>query len=364
MERGRISTRQAAVLIFLVVVGESILLYPTVLANIAKQDAWIAAFLGLPFGMGQIWIYYRLLLKHPGKTLLEIIEATLGKWGGTLLSVWYLFFFYVTTSALIRETGDFLATQYFTNTPLRAIHMLLIALLLWGIYCGLEVIARTAEILFPLLLLSTLIIWLCLLPQVKAENLLPVFEGGSLPLIHAIMVVVSYPFGQAVVISMILPFVNRQPHLGRDIILSAAMGGALIGMMLLFSLLVLGSFNTESTIYTSYVLAQKINIGNFLQRIEAMLTGAWLISSFFKSVLYSYATALGTAQLFKLKEFRPLIFPIGMILFGLSVLFAPSIQYYLFTFDPYWTLWDLTNGLVLPTLLLLWPARLINRASG
>ncbi|MFS0870608.1 GerAB/ArcD/ProY family transporter [Paenibacillus xylanilyticus] len=39
--------------------------------------------------------------------------------------------------------------------------------------------------------------------------------------------------------------------------------------------------------FTSFQLSQKINIGNFLQRIEASMASAWIIAVFFKSILFS-----------------------------------------------------------------------------
>ncbi|MNE69177.1 Spore germination protein [compost metagenome] len=155
---------------------------------------------------------------------------------------------------------------------------------------------------------------------------------------------------------MLFPLVNRQSHMNRDVLLAAAAGGGLLTVIVLISLMVIGPFLSESTLYPTFFLAKKISIGKFLQRVEALLTTAWVLSTFFKTVLNFYISILGTAQLFKLKSYRSLIWISALLLFGLSMIVAPNLEYYMSTFIPAWTLWDLTNGLIFPLLLLLLPA--------
>ena len=210
--------------------------------------------------------------------------------------------------------------------------------------------------MFPFLLLAFTFLVMFLLPQSELTELKPIMEAEPLTMLHTIFVVISYPFGQSVVFSMLFPLVNKQSHMGRDVLFMAAAAGLLLTIILLTSLLVLGSFLSESTIYTTFFLAKKVSIGDFLQRMEAILTTAWIVTTFFKTVLYYYASILGTAQLFKLKSYQSLIWVAALILFGLSIVVSPDMEYYVSDFTPSWTLWDLTSGLFLPLLLLILPA--------
>lgn len=51
LEKGRIGTRQLSTLTFMLVVGDMMLIYPSVITSYAKQDAWICALVGIPLGM-------------------------------------------------------------------------------------------------------------------------------------------------------------------------------------------------------------------------------------------------------------------------------------------------------------------------
>jgi spore germination protein KB len=51
-------------------------------------------------------------------------------------------------------------------------------------------------------------------------------------------------------------------------------------LVILMSILVLGSYMTANDFYATYTLAKKINIGNFLQRLEVILVISYLTSTF------------------------------------------------------------------------------------
>ncbi|WP_019912778.1 GerAB/ArcD/ProY family transporter [Paenibacillus sp. HW567] len=356
LEKGRISIRQITVLMFIFLLGETIVVYPNMLTSIAKQDAWISSILGVSCGVLLVWVLLRLHHKYPSQNLIQIAQTVLGKWIGGMLSLWYLFYFYLSTGLYVRQIADFLVTQYFNNTPLSLIVILFIILLIWGVTAGIEPIARSAELLLPILLLASAFLVISLLPQSDTTQLKPLLENRPLSILHAAVMVIANPYGQSIVFTMLLPMVNKQPHLSRDVLLAAIAGGTLLTVILLTSLLVIGPFLSEGTLYPTFFMAKKISIGDFLQRLEAFLATAWIITAFFKTVLSFYATILGTAQLFRLKNYRSLIRVAAMVIFGLTLIVAPDLEYYMSTFPPYGSLWDLTNGLVIPLLLLLLPA--------
>ncbi len=116
----------------------------------------------------------------------------------------------------------------------------------------------------------------------------------------------------------------------------------------LLTILVIGADMTESQIYPSYVLAKKINVGNFLTRIEVMMAIIWFLTIFFKLTVFLYATALSLAQTLKLKEYRFLTLPLGMILVVFTLVLSPNLIY-LKTFNKEILIhYSLTYGLFFP----------------
>ncbi|ANY69929.1 spore gernimation protein [Paenibacillus sp. BIHB 4019] len=352
LEKGKISARQLTVLVFLSVIGDMILIIPAVVASYAQQDGWIASLLGMPIGMFFLWLMLHISSFYPKLNLVQINDRILGKWLGALMSCAYLLFFLLAGSTFIREVGDFLTTQLFQTTPIRYIHLLFVLILLWGVWNGIESIARSAEILLPLFLFICLVLIVCLIPQIDLERLKPFLGSERLSFAHATLMASVYPFGELCSFLMIYPYAAKPSHRQKDVLLSALCAALLLFSLVFISLTVLGAYFTEHNIYSTYLLTQKINIGAFLQRIEALMATAWVISTFFKTALFFYAFAVGTAQLLRLSTAKPLIIPTSFLMYGLAMMVAPNLLYYVKTIVPYWIDWDFTYAFVLPMLLI------------
>ncbi|OPH47262.1 hypothetical protein BC351_12240 [Paenibacillus ferrarius] len=351
MEKGRIGARQLVVLIFLCAIGDMFQLYPSIVAAIARQDAWISALLGIIGGVAVTAVLLAASRVAPDLSLIEKCMSVFGYGPGVILSIWYLFYYLIVCSYLVREMGDFMTTQIFMSTPLPIVHLLIILLMLWAMKAGLESIGRSSEIVLPFFVVAAGILIVCLLPKLEFHHLKPIGEHGIMPILQASATGVLFPFGELCAFLMVLPYVNRQPHMVKEVLAMSFAVGLIFTIITTVSLCVLGSDLTAYSTYSMYILAQKINIGNFFQRIEALMAISYLITTFFKATVFFYAFIIGMAQLLRLKQKNVLILPSGFLIFGLAVLIAPDVTYYLKTLVTPWMFWDLTNGVVLPLIL-------------
>ncbi|MEK8132661.1 endospore germination permease [Paenibacillus filicis] len=347
-----IGTRQAAILVVYFAVGDMLLFLPSSMSSIVRQDAWISALIGLPIGIGLAWYIYWYSEKFPGRNLIGIHTLVLGRWLGGIVSLLYLGAFFNNSVVTIREIGDFVTTQMMTETPMRVICLLMIILSVIVIRSGLENIARSAEFFFPLylLMLTTMVIFL--LPEAHIAKLTPVMENGFQTLAEGVVYYVTFPFAEMFVFWMIFPHILKNKHLKRDYLLGVTIAGVIIFAMILMSLLVLGPYLTKHQMYSTYTLAKKVNIGHFVQRLEAIMALTWIMSTFMRSIIYGYAFIKGVSDLLKLRDYRPLTIPLGVTMFGYAVIVSPHVVY-MNAINPYWILWDLTYVPVISILVFL-----------
>ncbi|WP_256758931.1 endospore germination permease [Cohnella sp. WQ 127256] len=353
MNNGKISVQQMAILVLLVVIGDSILIAPSLVAHFAKEDAWISGLLGVVLGTLLAGLIYFLSRLHPHATLVQFNRTLLGKWMGGIMSSLFLLYFLLNAAAMTREIGDFITTQIMPETPLRAIHLLLVILLMWALYSGIETIARTAELLFPWFVIFFVVLLICLAPKIEIDRLLPIMGHGFMPILQGSIYVIVFPYAELTVFLMLFPLVTRNKHTNRDFILATALGGIAITAVILICILVLGPYITAHQTYPTYALAKKISIGGFLERVEAFLAIIWIISIFFKTILYAYAFLTGFSQLFHLRNERILLMPSAFLFFGLAYAISPNIIYYDYFLTNYWPLWDFTYALVIPLVLMI-----------
>ncbi|MNW30586.1 Spore germination protein YndE [compost metagenome] len=352
--KAELSNRQLTILAILVFIGDMGLVYPSVMTAYANQDGWIAGLISIPLGLAVLWMMLRVYRLYPDLTLVESAMKITGKWFGGVITIFYLFFFLMLGSVYVREIEDFMCTQIYERTPGNVIRFMAVIIIVYGLKLGLKTIGRAAELMFPLFVLFLSALLILLLPDSHIDKLYPVLSTTSIKdLMHASFFGIFYPFGEMIVFLMVLPKVKRQSHMTRDMLVATLVAAIALNFILFLSLTVLGLYFSKHHFYAAYILAQKINVANILQRIEALMAVTWVISTYFKIALYHYALAVGISQLCKLKNYELLVLPLGFVIFAMSEILSPTIVFYVKTMPPYWVDWNFTSAFLIPLVLLI-----------
>lgn len=349
----KISIRQFTILTMFYTIGTTILVIPSSLAVDAKQNAWIAAIVGWLMGFFIVYLYIAIGRLYPQLTLFGFLEYTLGKWIGKLVSLVFIFFSFIGTSAVLYYMGNFMTTQVMPETPLGAFVILFGGLVVLGLRLGLEVLARTSEILFPWFLVLFTVSTLLVIPEIDIQKIKPIMEIGISPTIKAALSYIGTATLPLIVFLMIFPAsLSNKKDAGKAFIIGTMLGGVFIIIVTFMSISVLGADFTSRNMYPSYALAKKINIGNFIQRVEILMAGMWFMSIFFKTAFYAYGFVTGIAQLCGLKDYRPLALPCGMLLIAYSLIIYPNVVYMMDFDTTVYIPYVITIAFILPLFLL------------
>jgi len=349
---GKISIRQFTILVFLITIGDSILVIPSTTTGFAKQDVWIAGIVALIAGLLTICLFSSVGRLYPSRTLIEYNEKILGTWLGKFASMLFLVFVAINTTSYARSLGAFIVTAIMPETPIEIIILIFIFATIIGVRLGLETLARIGELLFPWFILLFFSFFLFLSLQIDLENFQPILAKGFKPVFAGSIVFTSFPFMELVVLLMIIPFVNRVDRVRKGLIIGSFLGGLVLITITFLCIAVLGVYLTSNDIFPSYTLAKKISIGGFLERVEAILAVMWFITLFFKFSVYFYSLNLGLAQVLKCRDLKILTIPVGILMFTLSTVIAPNLMYLNYVGIKYWPFFDFTFSVILPLLLL------------
>lgn len=329
IEKGKIAVHQFTVLTILFTVGSSILIAPSGLAREAGEDAWIAAAAALLGGLLLVLLYNQLAGRYPGTTFVRYSQDIIGKWPGRIVCLLYACFFFVLAALVLRNIGDFVTTQILNNTPIHFIHALYLLAIIAGIRNGVETFTRTAEMFMPWVMFFFVVMVVLLPTQFETGHLLPVLGHGVKPVLRAAIPVLGTPYMELVTLLVLLPFVSQARKAKKAFLAGVSIGGLMLLAVVLLSILVLGDNLTARHMYPSYSLAKKITIGTFLERLEVVMAGIWFITIYFKLAVCFYAATITLAELFKLKEAKPLYLPLGMLMAVLSIVAYPDVTYFM-----------------------------------
>ena len=289
---------------------------------------------------------------YPGRTLVQMCREILGNWLGTVVSLLFFSYSFILTSLVLRNLGDFLTSTVLPETPIKAIHLLYLVIVIIGVHYGINNIARTADIFFRLIFILFFIFALLLTPDFDWKHIQPALGKGNMPVLSATIPYIGFPFCELVLFLLIYPKVRIPKQAGYAFLKGTLLGGIVLFVITLLSILVLGGENTASYMYSSFELAKKIKIGEAIQRVEVILAAIWLMTIFLKLTLCFYFTAACLSQTLNLSEYRVLTLPLVLILFALSIIIVPNISF-LISFDTLvWPFYALTYGLLIPLLLL------------
>ncbi|QDQ02889.1 GerAB/ArcD/ProY family transporter [Lysinibacillus fusiformis] len=353
MEKEIISSRQFTIITLLYSIGTAILIIPASIAKDVKQDAWIVATVGVLLSLLLVKLFVSLGKKTPNLTFVEANEKILGKFFGKFTSIGFIILTFLSAGELLYFIGIFMKTEVMPETPTTAFALLFSLIIIFATYLGIEIFARSAEILFPLFMFIFIVFVVCISPEIKIENIQPVFEASSKSILLSIFTFMSIFSFPMVVLLMIFPsVVNVQKSAQKGFYIGAIVGGIVLIIIIALSILVLGASNTSQRAFPSYALAQRISIGNFLQRIEIIMAFMWITSIYIRTFIYFYASVIGIAQILKIKDHRPLILPLGMIFIVLSQIVHPNIVHSNNYNKEIWPIFSSVFAIFLPLLLL------------
>ena len=351
LEKGNINAGEFLVIVATFTIGSAILIAPAPLAAIAKQDAWVASVLTLLISLFLIFIFNQLTTLYPSMTYVEYNEKIYGKWIGKIVTLPYLFYIFFISCGQVRDIGDFLTSEILVETPIQMIMIIFTITSLIGVRLGLEVICRSAVIFFPWIVMLLFLLFFFLIPQIKFENIQPVFGDGLKPIIKSSYTNWGNPL-QLGILLMIIPYVTKREEMKKSFYKGYLIGGIAITILIALSILILGANMTARQTYPSYMLGKKISIGTFLQRIEVIVAIIWMLTLYFKFTICYYGLSLGLAQLFGLNSYKILTFPLAFVIITSAILIVQNTTIIHLFNTKVLTPYSLTICFLLPLLLL------------
>lgn len=156
-------------------------------------------------GLLAIYMYSKFAKLYPKLTLIEVIQKAFGKWIGTILSLLTLMYFLIVTVGSMRELSEFVTSEILPRTPIPAVLILFMVIVIMATRLGIEVIGRAGEIFTPMIIILFLILTVAIIPQMEIVRLLPILEDGIKPVVRGSISITAYTFLEPIVFLMFLP---------------------------------------------------------------------------------------------------------------------------------------------------------------
>ena len=297
----------------------------------AKQDVWIAIGIATLIGIGLMYFYYSLNRLLPNKNLFEMMEYCFTRPIAIFMSFGYSTYFFFLSCRVIRDFAELIASAILPVTPIEVIVLTFMVVIAYIVYLGLEVLGRVTEIFTPYLLglIILLAILLIVSGEIELHNVEPVLGDGLKPVVKTIFPsLISFPFGELVVFTVILSSVTEFKKSKKVSLISVLVAGGLLVLASLLMLFTLGADVMQNANFPLLSAAKRVSIGNFIERIDPIVVFIMMLGILVKSAVYLYGGLKGLEYVFRV-PYRYFVFPISMIIAIFSILTSANFAKFL-----------------------------------
>lgn len=316
----KISHIQLRGLIVSIVIGVGVLTMQKPLVETMGTDGWIAIIIGGFTSFLSFCIYYNIFKLYPNKDFFEIGRLTVGSLLSKFFMVFFIIYYLLLLALVSRTLGELIKIFLLQTTPLEIIILTFILVSTYLASYEIDKISRAGYFVYPIIILFTVMVVFTSLTGSDLTNVLPVFRTDMQEIVAGVGHTVFSFLGIEIVL-LAIPFVEQKEKVFKTGIYAI---GIITAIYLIMFFMVITNFSQEQVASQNFpilVLIRQLNApGLFLENLDGLVMGLWILVVFVTMAPGYYAMAKYTSKLFKTKKHKqfvlgavPIIYLIAMM---------------------------------------------------
>ncbi len=345
-----ISDKQGITLVVLYILGSSLIL---AIGAEAGNDVWLSLIIAIFFAIPVLLVYARLHALFPDKNIFDISKYVYGRLFGNLINLLFTWFALHLGSLVLRNFVEFITIVGLPETPDLVPASNLILLTIWVVKEGIEVLGRWGEFFVLVSITLLLFAFILLTPQMDSTNLLPILYNGIKPVIGGAFAIFAFPFVELVTFMMVFSSLKNRQSSYKIFLIGLLIGGFVLLVTVITDLLILGADNYSELYFPLYMSISKINVGNFLQRLEIIAAVTFLIGGFVKISICLMGVCNGFVNILGSKDYRFIVTPLAFLMLNMSFMVYDSIMEMTTWASQLWRYYAFPFQVLLPVIILI-----------
>lgn len=318
--REKISGYQALMLILAAGIGNIFVVIVVPAVKEAGRDGWISVLLAYGIITTVIGLaLVKLQSRFPNESIIQYMPKIWGKGLGKLFSLFYLLSFWLVTG-IIYHGNTQVMVFFIEETPLLAINIMMALLIIYGMKKGFSTFARIAELLVPIIVIFIILTLCMILPDVEFERLTPVLDNGVQPILKSLIVLVPYAMETILFMAIWFPYLNKKKDGTKAILIGVPLSGIIMSIIVVMMIAFMDTSLLVKFTYPIYSMSKHIFFAEFLTGFEVIFMLLWLASCYLEICVFFYPGVIGLAQWLNLKDYKPLIIPMTIIVIVISMI--------------------------------------------
>jgi len=319
IREGKFGFAEGFALLFISNVARVFIPFPSFVVRDGHNLGWVLVLAGTVDALLQFWVITLLMRRHRQQTIVEACEEILGPYLGTLVNLSFALYFIAVEGILLREYGEALLIAALPRTPISVVLVALLLAGLIGCFYGLEAMARVARLSLSFIALGLLLLFVTLIGFVDTTNLYPL--GSNHPFKLLVTAAERYSLvSEGLLAAVIIQGLGSWRPFRRAGMAALAAGGLVITVVVLLIILVFGPPVASEFTLPFYFLSRIVAFGRFFQRLESVFLLIWSMVGMIKAAVTLYAATVTLARVYRLADYRPLLWSVSLLCFALSIL--------------------------------------------
>ncbi|MGE5582748.1 MAG: GerAB/ArcD/ProY family transporter [Bacillota bacterium] len=315
----KIGHRETLTLLTIMMSAKVFLSFPRDMALLGTSAGWMIVVLAGVFSLSGFYFLYAINRRFPDDSIVVAAKKITGNLFGTFLGLLIFLFALTFASLSLRHFAESFILAVLPRTPISVITFFFLLILIYSALLGIETLTRTAWFFGPFIFFALLIILLFAVPQMNLSFLYPLLGNGPGPILASSVTHLSL-FSEILLFGFIAPLI-RQKEKRFGVGFYSLLLAIAINTVITFAVLVVFNYNAANRlIFPVFQLTRLIVFGEFIQRVEAIFVFLWFFTAGIQLGGLFYGAVISFAQAFNIKEHRPLVFPLAVLIFTLSML--------------------------------------------
>lgn len=316
----KISSIQIRALLVSTIIGIGVLSMYNQLANIMDKDGWIAIILSGLLVVLMLIIISKIFQGNPGKDFFEIGNETLGKFAFSIILCIYVVYYIVVNAYISRQLGELIKGFLLPNTPIQLIIVLFLLSISYAAASEIDVIARVTYMMYPVIIIFTIVLFLVSLPGADITNVLPVFQSDLSKLPEGVKVAL-FSFSGFEVTLFAFPFVEDKKKLTKTCISAIAIITAIYLALFMVTLSQFSIEQIKSDPFPLLMVTKLIDLpGYFLQNLDGLVMAIWVMLIFSTITPFHYSAGKILSKIFKTKSHAILVLMLVPVIYILAII--------------------------------------------
>ncbi|CAG7635229.1 endospore germination permease [Paenibacillus allorhizosphaerae] len=308
----KISAFQGILLIISTITPTAVLTVPNIVVRFSGQDAWISIMIAAIAGIGFAAFIGAICRQNRYETFPVWLKRRLGAKLGTVIGILLTYYYFVTLIVIVREFVNFLAENVLTRTPVYILIIMTVAVVLYAVGEGIEVIARINLIVVLLSLLILAGTVTLLVRDIHPRYLLPVWDHPAARIIQGSIVPASW-FSEVAFLLLLAPFMNRPGEAGKAGVWGIALAVTELCMIVATVITVFGPRLVMHMSYPTFTLMGIIQITRFLERIDILFISIWICLMYLKMAIFMFGAFHCFVQTCRIRSEKPFLLALGLL---------------------------------------------------